>query len=122
MDLEALRQTVAEGESEGLEFKKTTGDLKAGMRTLCAMLNGSGGRVVFGVTPGGKIVGQDITDPTLQEVAREIRRLEPPADIDQTRAQVSGDKQVLILEATTAPDVPYIYDGRPYKRVGPTTS
>src|SRR6516165_1197369 len=73
MDLEALRQTVAEGESEGLEFKKTTGDLKAGMRTLCAMLNGSGGRVIFGVTPGGKIAGQDITDPTLQEVAQEIR-------------------------------------------------
>jgi ATP-dependent DNA helicase RecG len=79
MDLEALRQAVADSESDRLEFKKTTGDLKAGMRTLCAMLNGAGGRVLFGITPSGRIVGQHITDPTLQEVAREIRRLEPPA-------------------------------------------
>jgi ATP-dependent DNA helicase RecG len=122
MDLEGLRRAVAKGESESLELKKTTGDLKAGMKSLCAMLNGSGGRVVYGVTPGGKIVGQDITDPTLQEVAQEIRRLEPPADIEQTRIPVSGVKEVLILGATTAPDVPYTYDGRPYKRIGPTTS
>src|SRR5208282_3664063 len=98
MDLEELRQTVAEGESDRLELKKTTGDLKAGMMTLCALLNGSGGRVAFGVTPGGRILGQDVTDPTLQEVAREIRRLEPPVDIEQTRVPVSGGKEVLILE------------------------
>jgi ATP-dependent DNA helicase RecG len=122
MDQEALRQTIAEGESDRLELKKTTGELKAGMKTLCAMLNGSGGRVLYGVTPGGKIVGQDITDPTLQEVAQEIRRLEPPADIAQDRGPVGGGKEVLILETTTAPEVPYTYDGRPYKRNGPTTS
>src|SRR5437763_8594897 len=92
------------------------------MRTLCAMLSGCGGRVLYGVTPGGKIVGQDVTDPTLQEVAQEIRRLEPPADIEQARVPVSGGREVLILETTTAPEVPYTYDGRPYKRIGPTTS
>jgi ATP-dependent DNA helicase RecG len=123
MDLEELRQLVAQGESDRLELKKTTGELKAGMKTLCAMLNGSGGRVVFGVTPSrGRILGQDVTDPTLREVAQEIRRLEPPADFEQTRVQVGGGKEVLILETTTAPEAPYIYDGRPYKRIGPTTS
>jgi predicted HTH transcriptional regulator len=81
MDPEELRQLVAQGESDRLELKKTTGELKAGMKTLCAMLNGSGGRVVFGVTPGGRVVGQDVTDPTLREVAQEIHSgLEnPPA-------------------------------------------
>jgi ATP-dependent DNA helicase RecG len=122
MDLEWLRQTVAKGESESLELKKTTGDLKAGMKTLCAMLNGAGGRVIFGVTPGGKIAGQDITDPTLQEVAQEIRRLEPPAHIEQIRVPVNGGKDILILQTTTAPEAPYTYDGRPYRRIGPTTS
>src|SRR6516225_2166609 len=99
------------------EFKKTTGDLKAGMKTLCAMLNGAGGRVIFGVTPGGKIAGQDITDPTLQEVAQEIRRLEPPAHIEQIRVPVNGGKDILILQTTTAPEAPYTYDGRPYRRI-----
>ncbi len=46
------------------------------------MLNAAGGCVLFGITPSGRIVGQDITDPTLQEVAQAIRRLEPPAEIE----------------------------------------
>jgi hypothetical protein len=33
------------------------------------------------VTANGKIVGQDISDATLQEVVREIKRLEPAATI-----------------------------------------
>ncbi len=49
------------------------------MTTLCALLNGSGGKVLFGVTDSGKIHGQDVTDATLREVAGEIRKIEPPA-------------------------------------------
>ena len=57
MELPELQQLVAAGESERLEFKKTTGELHAGMETLCALLNGSGGNVLFGVTNSGRIVG-----------------------------------------------------------------
>ena len=34
MDLSELNQLVAQGESDRLEFKKTTGELKAEMQTL----------------------------------------------------------------------------------------
>src|SRR5271157_150332 len=122
MDLEELRQLVALGESERLEFKKTTGELRSAMTTLCALLNGSGGKVLFGVTDSGKIHGQDVTDATLREVAGEIRKIEPPAVFEQTRVPVREGKEVLYMETTTALDVPYTYDGRPYKRIGPTTS
>jgi len=71
MDSAELQQLVVAGESEHLVFKKTTGELKAGMTTLCALLNGAGGRVVFGVTPSGKIAGQQVTDSTLQDVPTE---------------------------------------------------
>jgi ATP-dependent DNA helicase RecG len=122
MELEELRQLVAQGESERLEFKRTTGELKDGMSGICAMLNGDGGRVLFGVTPSGKISGQDVTDNTLQDVAREIRKLEPQAHIQQTLVTVADTRQVIVLETTLAPNGPYTYDGRPYKRVGPTTT
>jgi hypothetical protein len=39
-----IRQTL--GESEQSEFKKSTGELKGGLETLCALLNGQGGRVM----------------------------------------------------------------------------
>ncbi len=122
MDLEDLKQLVAQGESERLEFKKTTGELRSAMTTLCALLNGSGGKVLFGVTNGCRILGQDVTDATLREVAGEIKKIEPPAVVEQTRVPVREGRDVLILETTVAMDVPYAYDGRPYKRIGPTTS
>jgi hypothetical protein len=36
-DLAAL---IAHGESDRLEFKRSTGELKEGMQTTCALLNG----------------------------------------------------------------------------------
>jgi ATP-dependent DNA helicase RecG len=122
MNLEELRALVAQGESERLDFKKTTGELKAGLQTTCAFLNGSGGKILFGVTDSGVIRGQDITDPTLREVANEIRRLEPPARLEQTRVPVGGTKEVLVVATTDHTHAPYTYDGRPYKRIGSTTS
>ena len=51
--MKRLAALVKEGEGPALEFKRSTGELKEGMQTLWAFLNGSGGRVLFGVRPGG---------------------------------------------------------------------
>ena len=69
-------------------------------------LNGVGGKVLFGVTNAGKIQGQDMADATYQEVANAIRKLEPPAWIEQIRVPVAGTKEVLILETTQQTDGP----------------
>ena len=61
-------------------------------------------------------------DAVLQEVANAIRKLEPPAWIEQTRVAVTGTMAVLILETTQQADGPYTFDGRPYLRIGNTTS
>jgi predicted HTH transcriptional regulator len=124
MGLAELQKLIAasKGEWEHIEFKKTTGELKGGMETLCAFLNGVGVKVLFGVTNAGKIQGQDMADATYQEVANAIRRLEPPASIEQIRIPVAGTKEVLILETTQQTDGPYTFDGRPYQRIGNTTS
>ena len=42
------------GESETLEFKKTTGTRREATMTICAFLNQGGGQVLFGVTRDGK--------------------------------------------------------------------
>src|SRR5690242_16012408 len=99
MSLSELQVLIAEskGEWEQIEFKKSTGELQGGMESLCGFLNGSGGRVLFGVTTAGKVDGQDVADSTFQEVANAIRKLEPPAWIEQTRIPVSGTKEVLVL-------------------------
>src|SRR5436190_23549763 len=124
MTLAELQRLIADskGEWEHIEFKKTTGELHGAMETLCGFLNGTGGKVLFGVTNAGKVQGQDVTDATFQEVANAIRKLDPSSWIEQTRIPVSGTKEVLMLATTAHADGPYTFDGRPYVRIGNTTS
>lgn len=56
---------LAQGESDSIEFKRSTGEMKEAMQTLCAFLNGSGGMVLFGVRPDGTAEGQKVSDQTL---------------------------------------------------------
>jgi len=53
-----FRAWLRQGESATLEFKRSTGEVKEGLQTLCAFLNGSGGTVLFGIQPYGTIEGQ----------------------------------------------------------------
>jgi ATP-dependent DNA helicase RecG len=42
--LATLQWLIAQGESETLELKRSTAELKPAGETLCAFLNGEGGR------------------------------------------------------------------------------
>ena len=58
MTFEELQRLIADDENIHLELKKTTGELKDGMHTACAFLNGAGGWLIFGVAPKSlKILG-----------------------------------------------------------------
>ena len=121
-DVERLSAMVAEGEGPSLEFKRSTGELKEAMQTLCAFLNGGGGTVLFGVGPKGTIEGQQVSDRTLRDVAQAGQRFEPPADLTVQRLPVAPGREVLVVTVTTRPDAgPFVYDGRPYERVASTT-
>ncbi|WP_425399267.1 ATP-binding protein [Aeoliella sp.] len=121
MDSESLRQLVAGGESDRLEFKRTTGELRPAMESLCAFLNGSGGQVLIGVSDSGKILGQQVADSTLREVGQALQRLEPPAVIEQERIPVGNNLEVLRFAVGPGDSQPFMYDGRAWRRVGTTT-
>jgi ATP-dependent DNA helicase RecG len=121
-DTERLTAMVAEGEGPALEFKRSTGELKEAMLTLCALLNGVGGTVLFGVRPDGRIVGQQVSDQTLRDIAQAADRFEPPTDFALERMQIGSGREVLAISVESRPDMaPFIYDGRPYERVQSTT-
>src|SRR3990170_8253915 len=117
-----LGALVEEGEGPALEFKRSTGELKEGMQTLCAFLNGSGGVVLFGVRADGTIEGQAVSDQTLRDVAQAADRFEPPAHASIHRIKLKANREVLALSTDAARDVrPFTYEGRAYERVGSTT-
>ncbi len=62
------------------------------------MLNRRGGYVLFGVTPEGIIVGQQVSERTLEEVSAEIQRIDPPAfpEIERVRVIVVWRSQLVV--------------------------
>lgn len=119
--LEQITAWAASGESEKLEFKRTTGERREAVRTLCAMLNNRGGRVLFGVEADGQVIGQQVSDRTIEEVAQEIQQLDPPAFPVMDRVVVADGREVLVVTVTQGQARPYSYKGTPYRRVGNTS-
>jgi len=115
-----LSDLARQGETERVEFKRSTGQRTDGAKTVCALLNGTGGFVLFGVSDRGEVRGQQVTAHTLEEVAQELRRIEPPAFPDIETVAVTADRSVIVLRVPGGGG-PYTYDGRPYLRHGPTT-
>jgi ATP-dependent DNA helicase RecG len=120
MNLKELKAIVAKGESEGVEFKRSTGQRTEAVKTVCALANGLGGFVLFGVGNKGEIVGQQVAATTLEDVANELRRIEPPIFPDIETVTLKGRGTVIALRVPGGGG-PYSYDGRPYQRHGPTT-
>ena len=121
--LAEIESLVASGESETLELKKSTAQLNRAGETLCAFLNSNGGQVLIGVGSDGRIVGQQVADTTLRDIAAMLGRFEPSARIEVRRVDVGDGRQVIVLEAAPARQYsPFVFEGRPYKRVGSTTT
>lgn len=82
MTIDDIKNLVSADESRTLELKKTTGELKDGMHSACAFLNTEGGWLIFGVAPKSlKIIGQEVTDKTQQEIAQALAGIEPAVDV-----------------------------------------
>ena len=122
MTLEELKRLVANGEGERLECKETTGQRVEACRTLCAFLNGDGGTVVFGVSRGGKLTGQLVSDETKRDLARAFCDFEPGIEIPTEYVPVDETHQAIVCRVVGGPHKPYAYDGRPYRRVQSTTT
>jgi ATP-dependent DNA helicase RecG len=121
--LAALQALIAQGESETVELKRSTAELKRAGATLCAFLNGEGGKVLIGVGPDGRLVGQEVADITLRDVAAMLGRFEPPARVEMNRVDVGNGRQVIVLEAAPSRQLaPFVFESKPYKRVGSTTT
>lgn len=117
-EIEAL---AAAGESETLELKRSTGQRGEGTRGLCAMVNHLGGRLLFGIEPDGRVVGQQVSDRTIEDVSQEIREIDPPVFPSVERIPIGNGLEVLAVTIGSGPNKPYTYKGRAYRRVGNTS-
>jgi ATP-dependent DNA helicase RecG len=121
ISLAHIESWVRGGESETLEWKRSTGEKRAATQTLCGMLNHRGGRILFGVEPDGRIRGQTVTDHTIEDLSQELANIEPPVFPSVERVDCGKDRQLVIVTVNAGSTPPYSYRGQAYRRIGNTT-
>lgn len=96
-------------ESETVEFKESTGELKEGIKSIASMLNKNKHAVLyFGVSNKGKAIGQESSDKTLRDISQAISFNVEPAIIPTITALdgPSENLKVIKVEASGS-DIPY---------------
>ena len=126
MTIDDIKNLVSADESRTLELKKTTGELKDGMHSACAFLNTEGGWLIFGIAPKSlKIIGQEVTDKTQQEIAQALAGLEPAVDVRVAYVDVPehpGNKVIAMhFDGWVWGEHPHTFHGCPYFKVESTT-
>lgn len=97
-------------ETEQIEFKKSTGELKEGVISVASILNKHGsGELYFGVKNNGDVIGQDISDTTLRDISRSISEHIRPMIYPLVEKRNYGDKTVAYVkfEGNRAPYLAY---------------
>ena len=105
-------------ESQKIEFKGSTAELKQALEDICAFANGGVGVLYFGINDDGKVVGQDVSDRTIQRVSTSILSSIEPRVYPNIYEETINGKTVLVVDVKNGPDRPYFYRGKAYKRIG----
>ena len=105
-------------ESEIMELKKSTSELKEAVISIVAMLNKhQRGELWFGVKNDGTVAGQQISDKTIRDVSKAIAdHIEPR--IYPVVEHVTIDGKACIKVHAEGGEHPYYAYGRAYIRVG----
>ncbi len=72
MEKSELIDIVKRGESETLEFKKSTGEWKEIIKTVSAFSNIKGGHILIGVSDNGKVIGIQVGKKTIEDLTNKI--------------------------------------------------
>lgn len=119
-ELAAVEELAAGGESETVELKQSTAERDQAARALCAMLNHKGGKVIIGVSPKGEVVGQEVSDRTIERLVQQFGKIDPPAFPSVDRVPVADGLEAIVVTVPTGNSPPYSYNGKAWRRVGNT--
>jgi len=104
-------------ESETLELKKTTSEIKEAIISIAAILNKhQHGELFFGIKTNSTVTGQNVTEKTIRDVSKSIAdHIEPKIYPHINRIEIDG--KVCIKVRFKGNDIPYFAYGRAYIRV-----
>ena len=103
-----------EKESSKVELKRELTD--SFLKTVSAFANYGGGKIVFGISENGSVVG--IVDPekTRLQLEHKINDSISPRPEFVLNTRSFEEKQIVELTVSKGKNAPYLYNGRTYKR------
>ena len=113
-----LYELIKKGESETVEFKKSTAQMERAIKTICSFLNHKGGIVYFGISDKNEIIGQDVSDSTLKLISQKIRQKIKPETSPQIKVLELDKKKIIEVKTKEGRNKPYYLDGIAYMRTG----
>jgi len=121
MDEATLRELIAQGEGQTIEFKKSTGQLRRAVETVAAFANTDGGRVLIGVRKDRTVEGVQIGANTREQVVNAITTNTDPVIYPSVEVVRVHEKNVIVVSVPESTDKPHLAFGRAFKRVGAST-
>lgn len=116
-----IRNLLAAGESERVEFKQSLPRPTVLLRDIVALANTKGGSIVVGVGPGGRVTGIDPDTVGSENLARYVlTHTDPPLEIAVTSHTLDG-RELVVIGVPSGWDKPHTVAGtaEAYVRVGP---
>lgn len=105
-------------ESETLELKKSTSEMKEAVISICAILNKHGnGALYFGIADDGSVTGQQIGKSTLKDISKSISDHLEPKIYPNIKAEKISGKDCITVDFS-GKDGLYSAFGRFYLRRG----
>lgn len=77
---------------------------------------------MFGVSRKGKLTGQLVADTTKRDLFEAFQKFEPAADVEVDWVPIDETHQAIVCRVERGNGRPYVYDGKPYKRVQSSTT
>lgn len=104
-------------ETETIEFKKSTSEMKEAMISISSILNKhGGGTLYFGVKDNGSVVGQTIGKETQRDISRAISGNIKPNCWYEIGLRATNDGALFIEVSFHGNDAPYSAYGKYYQR------
>lgn len=113
-----LRNLIARGEGERLEFKSGDTPSSKVAEVICGFLNKDGGQLLIGVGDRGKIIGVENSETIANRLRSELpNQISPPA-LWTVESTSIDEKNILLIEVPEGQDKPYLTHGAIYFRRG----
>ena len=109
-------------ESEILEYKPNASDLQGIGATLCAFLNGQGGRILIGFDESGSYVTITNAAQRAEEIERFLNDHIVPLSLWSLSVQETSDGDWIEIAVPEGTDKPYLFEDQIYSRAGVQTS